>query len=135
MDKKKEEKAGYITWMSPPKSCNNGRGIQFDFNLQDDENTSTKVRGFGKSTLKTLKPFHEGKSPVKMQLFKDEKYQNPYSISERCPIEAALHQDVPFQFNMEVSSSSLLSKEIDLTTLLASGDESSYYTVNGKVNK
>lgn len=133
MSKDTEQKAGYVTYLSPTKPCKGG--VQYDMTLQDGEETATQVKGFGSDSYRKMKTYHDSKKPVRVQLFKNEGYKSP-ALNTRCKVEDALYKEVPFDYNSDVNSSSGFSKPSipkDIATILDENNEDSYYTVNGRV--
>ena len=132
----REQKCGYITYLSPTKACNGGKGTQFEIVLQHDEKSSTRVRGFGQDTYRRIKPLHAGKSPVRVELFPNPNFpKTPYTINERCRITGAKFQEVPWDYSEQTSSndSGVPSKSMSIQKIFDEGDEQTYYSVTGKL--
>ena len=96
------------------------------------------MRGFGQDAYETIRPFHDSKSPVKVEVVRNTSYAKPV-FNERCRVSEAKRCDVPYQFYVH----SLKLKGVDGKTsipttvhkLLNSADveDSTYYTLAGKV--
>ena len=133
----KEGIHGYIAYLSPKRPCRNLQP-QFDIRVQDGRNTAVDVRGFGQDAYETIRPFHDSKSPVKVEVVRNTSYAKPV-FNERCRVSEAKRCDVPYQFYVH----SLKLKGVDGKTsipttvhkLLNSADveDSTYYTLAGKV--
>ena len=133
----KESKSGFVTYLSPTKPCNEGKGTQFDVVLQDGEKSSTRIKGFGKQTYQNVKSVHEAKSPVRIELFKNPKFpKNPFTINERCIISPAKFAEVPFQYSSDAGSadsagSEVTSKNATIKQIMEKRDMITPYTVTG----
>ena len=78
--KEKQEKLtamGYLSYLSPKSPCRNSDRPQFELHLQNDKDSVMKARGFGDDNYRKLLPYMQDKSPVKMQLFRSEKFPTP----------------------------------------------------------
>lgn len=137
----KREAKGYVAYLSPKSKCKNTTRPQFEIHIQDNANSLMKVKGFGDDAYRKLLPYAKDKSPVKVQLFKNENYPLPV-FGQRSTVESATFSDVPFKLNENLkveggaSSSSMKDSVVaDINDILANKDPGKYYTVLGKVHK
>ena len=135
MAKQTEKKAGYITYLSPTKPCKGG-GTQYEVTIQDGETTATKAQGFGSDGYRKLLPYHQSKSPIKIELFKNPGYNTP-TFNGRCKVADAVFQEVPFKydtrFGEQSGSGEKKSEEKDIAAIIKADNFDAYYTVSGRV--
>ena len=131
---------GYVTWLSPKsKKKTVDNRPQFDLHIQSEEEKIIKVKGFGEENFQKLQSFSKDKSPVKMELFKNENYDTPV-CGYSAIIKAVNAHEVKFKWNEklkleESEKEAKNSKEGKISVILSEGDKDTYYTVKGQLYK
>ena len=129
-----EKATGFIQNMTPPKKTQTD-SVYFRFDIQDSPTTRTRVLGFGERSYSTVEEFAVSKSPVKIRLTRNERY-NSLIFNERSNCHLASTVDVPFSYvEMEQSSEhaqpSMFITVIEIKNSIP--DNSKFFTVHGQV--
>ena len=129
--------AGFISCVSPKKPCANG-SCQYKITMQDGENSSINIQGFGDDSFSKISNFAKSKSPVKVSLFQNPGY-NSLVFNERSNLLPAKFYEVPFQYKDMGSaasqpSESVQSLPVDIAAIQnIQPNDVYYYTISGKL--